>query len=45
VYGGSVKSESSGKLLALSNVDGVLVGGGSLKPEEFVKIIDSAPKF
>jgi triosephosphate isomerase len=44
VYGGSVKSDSSANLLALANVDGVLVGGGSLKVDEFLKIITSAPK-
>jgi triosephosphate isomerase len=41
VYGGSVKSSSSHDILNLSNVDGVLVGGGSLDPNEFYKIAKS----
>lgn len=39
LYGGSVKAENSKELFATSDIDGGLVGGASLKPEEFAKII------
>ena len=39
LYGGSVKSENSKELFEASDIDGGLVGGASLKPEEFAKII------
>jgi triosephosphate isomerase len=35
LYGGSVKASNAGELLALADVDGALVGGASLKLEEF----------
>lgn len=35
LYGGSVKGGNAGEILHLPNVDGVLVGGASLKAEEF----------
>ena len=38
LYGGSVKASNSKEILSLSQVDGVLVGGASLKAEEFAKI-------
>ena len=38
LYGGSVKAHNARELAAVSNVDGFLVGGASLKPEEFRKI-------
>ena len=38
LYGGSVKSENSKELFSTSDIDGGLVGGASLKPEEFAKI-------
>lgn len=41
LYGGSVKASNSRELLALPNVDGALIGGASLKAEEFVAIIQS----
>ncbi len=37
-YGGSVKSENAKELFTTSDIDGGLVGGASLKPEEFAKI-------
>jgi triosephosphate isomerase len=40
LYGGSVKPENSGEIMAESDIDGVLVGGASLKPESFIRIID-----
>ncbi len=38
LYGGSVKPENAAELLAAPDVDGVLVGGASLKPESFAAI-------
>lgn len=38
LYGGSVNAENAGELLAAREVDGVLVGGASLDPEEFARI-------
>ncbi|HZJ39370.1 MAG TPA: triose-phosphate isomerase [Demequina sp.] len=38
LYGGSVKSGSIAQLMAEVDVDGALVGGASLDPEEFAKI-------
>ena len=42
IYGGSVKSENSGDYIKLAGANGLLVGGASLNPEEFVKIVKSA---
>lgn len=42
LYGGSVKEENSADYLKNGGVDGLLVGGASLKPEEFIKIVESA---
>jgi triosephosphate isomerase len=39
LYGGSVKPESSADLLADAEIDGLLVGGASLKAESFLGII------
>lgn len=39
LYGGSVKPENVSEISKLSNVNGVLVGGASLKAEDFLKII------
>ncbi|HEY6258287.1 MAG TPA: triose-phosphate isomerase [Xanthobacteraceae bacterium] len=38
LYGGSVKPGNAGALLRVENVDGALVGGASLKAEEFLAI-------
>ncbi len=38
LYGGSVKPDNAAELMAASDVDGVLVGGASLKPESFARI-------
>jgi triosephosphate isomerase (TIM) len=38
LYGGSVKPGNAATLLAVDNVDGALVGGASLKAEEFLAI-------
>ncbi|KZM40882.1 triosephosphate isomerase [Marinomonas sp. SBI22] len=42
IYGGSVKSSSSSDLFAMPDIDGALVGGASLKVEEFIGIVKSA---
>lgn len=42
LYGGSVKPSNAGELLAISDVDGVLVGGASLKADDFLAICDAA---
>jgi triosephosphate isomerase len=42
LYGGSVKPGNSKTILALTNVNGALVGGASLKAEEFLAIIAAA---
>ncbi|MFA9423322.1 MAG: triose-phosphate isomerase, partial [Sedimentibacter sp.] len=39
-YGGSVKSENANEILSLPDIDGALVGGASLKADEFIKIIN-----
>jgi len=41
IYGGSVKSENSGRYIKKAGVDGLLVGGASLDAKEFIKIINS----
>jgi len=42
LYGGSVKPDNAGELLALPDVDGALVGGASLDPESFAAIVAAA---
>lgn len=42
IYGGSVKPSNCKELLSKPNIDGVLVGGASLKAEDFIGIIKSA---
>ncbi|PID53493.1 MAG: triose-phosphate isomerase [Micrococcales bacterium] len=39
LYGGSVKSSNVAEIMAKDDVDGALVGGASLDPEEFAKIV------
>lgn len=41
-YGGSVNSANAAELLAQPNVDGGLVGGASLKAEDFVAVVRAA---
>jgi triosephosphate isomerase (TIM) len=41
-YGGSVKPDNAKELMAQKDVDGLLVGGASLKADDFVKIIEAA---
>jgi triosephosphate isomerase len=42
LYGGSVKADNAKELMAQEDVDGLLVGGASLKADEFVRIIQAA---
>lgn len=39
LYGGSVKPSNAGEILSMENIDGVLVGGASLKANDFIEII------
>ena len=39
LYGGSVKPDNASEIIALDNVDGVLVGGASLKADDFSRIV------
>jgi triosephosphate isomerase len=39
LYGGSVKPDSIAGIMAQADVDGTLVGGASLQPEDFVRIV------
>ena len=39
-YGGSVKSSNAKELFTMSDIDGGLVGGASLKSDEFAKIVN-----
>ena len=41
-YGGSVKSSNAKELFEMSDIDGGLVGGASLKSDEFAKIVNYA---
>jgi len=43
LYGGSVKPENASALMALADVDGGLIGGASLKAEDFWAIAQSCP--
>jgi triosephosphate isomerase len=43
LYGGSVKASNAKELMAIPEVNGALVGGASLKLEEFTGIIQSCP--
>lgn len=44
LYGGSITADSAADYLALQGVDGLLVGGASLKLHEFTTIIEKAHK-
>ncbi len=39
LYGASVKATNAAQIMSIPNVDGVLVGGASLKPDDFIPII------
>ncbi len=42
LYGGSMNGSNAAELLAQPDIDGGLVGGASLKPDEFAKIVAAA---
>ena len=42
IYGGSVNEDNSNDIFKIDNVDGVLVGGASLKSKSFLKIIENS---
>ena len=42
LYGGSVNGENSGPYIKEAGANGLLVGGASLKADEFIKIVKSA---
>jgi triosephosphate isomerase (TIM) len=39
LYGGSVKPDNTRKLMEMEDIDGALVGGASLSPESFARIV------
>jgi len=41
-YGGSVKGANAAELLAATDIDGALVGGASLDPDDFARIVQAA---
>jgi triosephosphate isomerase len=43
-YGGSVKTSNIDELMAKPNIDGALIGGASLKAEDFVTLVTAAVK-
>lgn len=40
LYGGSVKPENVDDIMAQEEIDGVLIGGASLKPDSFARIVN-----
>lgn len=42
IYGGSVNGKNAASFFSQPNIDGALVGGASLKPEEFAAIVKAA---
>jgi len=45
LYGGSVKASNARELFAMADIDGGLVGGASLKAEEFAQICAAAADY
>ena len=43
-YGGSAKPANANELLSQEDIDGLLVGGASLDPDDFSKIVQAAPR-
>ena len=41
-YGGSVKISNIDELMKMPNIDGALIGGASLNPEDFIKLVQAA---
>ena len=44
LYGGSLKADNAEELLSLPDVDGALVGGASLDPGDFARIVQTAAR-
>ena len=44
LYGGSCKGENAEGLFSMPDIDGGLIGGASLKAEDFLAIADAAPR-
>ncbi|MDL2292000.1 triose-phosphate isomerase [Acholeplasma sp. OttesenSCG-928-E16] len=44
LYGGSVNTNNIKELLGESDIDGALIGGASLKSDDFLKLVDAARK-
>jgi triosephosphate isomerase len=44
LYGGSVKPSNIDELLAMSDIDGALIGGASLDPQSFIQLVKAALK-
>jgi len=44
LYGGSVTAANAAEFFGQPDIDGALVGGASLKPAEFVKIVEAAAR-
>ena len=42
LYGGSMKPDNAGELLAMADIDGGLIGGASLKAADFLAIVRAA---
>ena len=42
LYGGSMNDKNAESLLAQPDIDGGLIGGASLDPEKFVRIINAS---
>jgi len=42
-YGGSVKPDNAAELMAQPDIDGALVGGASLVPEDFAQVVQFRP--
>ena len=40
-YGGSVKPDNIEELLTMEHIDGALVGGASLEPASFLKLLEA----
>lgn len=43
-YGGSVKLDNIDELMSMPHIDGALIGGASLKAEDFIKLVKAASK-
>jgi len=44
LYGGSVTGANAAEFFGMLEIDGALVGGASLKPVDFQKIVEAAAK-